>query len=164
MKREKGPIRMKKLLVLLLAAALAVTAAFVLTACSAKEDAPEEEVSAVTAVDDAIGSPPPVNTPDMPANSLAELVAQQNAAVEAANAAAAGQYKIEVKADGKKLVYAYTYAIELPAEALQASLDAAGASYGGQFASYKSAGYDIDAVVIQFLDQSGKVIASKEFN
>ncbi len=156
----------KKILALLLIAALAVSA-LALTACSAKEEEPTEAVTTVAAVEETptelAEAPVATDAPAAPASNLEELVAQQNAALEAANAAAGGQYKIEVKADGDKLVYSYTYAMELPAQALQASLDAAGQSYGGQISTLKGTGYDISAIVIQFLDQNGKELASKEF-
>ena len=153
----------KKIFSLLLVAALAI-AVVALTACSAKEEG-QTDPTTVAVVEDnpAVIAEDNPATPGTPAASLAELVAEQNAAMAEANAASGGMYNIEVKADGDKLVYSYTYAMELPANALQASLDAAGEAYGGQIGAFKTAGYNISAVVIQFLDQSGKVIASKEF-
>ncbi|MCL2106711.1 MAG: DUF4854 domain-containing protein [Oscillospiraceae bacterium] len=151
----------KRIFALLLVAALAV-AAVALTACSAKEDGPAETTDAV--VENNNTEAPANNTPNAPAGNLAELAAEANISAEAANAASGGAFNIEVKADGDKLIYAYTYAVELPAEALQASLDAAGESFGGQIEGFRAAGYDISAIVIQFLDQNGKELASKEFN
>jgi cytoskeletal protein RodZ len=154
----------KKFFALLLAAAL-VVAVVALTACSAKEETPDEPATTVAAVEETPTEAPAniTDAPNVPAANLADLVAEQNAAMEAVNAASGGTCTIEVKADGDKLVYAYTYAMELPAEALQASLDAAAQAYGGQIGAFKDAGYGISAIVIQFLDQSGKELASKEF-
>ena len=153
----------KKLFALLLVAALAI-AAVALTACSGKEKDPAEAPTTAAAE----GSPTEASVDateaaNTPAATLSELAAQLNEGLEEANAASGGMCTIKVTADGDKLVYSYTYAMELPGDMLQTSLDAAGEAYGGQVGAFKESGYGISAIVIQFLDQSGKVIASKDF-
>ncbi|MDR2524807.1 MAG: DUF4854 domain-containing protein [Oscillospiraceae bacterium] len=154
----------KRISALLLVLALAV-GAVAFTACSSKD--PDPTTTKATTTEVTTTAPEKADAPNGDNNNapatLEALVAEQNKALEAANAASAGQYSIKVKADGSKLIYSYTYAMDLPQEALQAALDAAGQTYGGQIGAFKNAGYDISAVVLEFLNSSGEVVASKEF-
>ena len=156
---------MKKIFALLLIAALSIT---VFAACSENTDTPDtpDPTTVAAIVDETTVAPvvddDPADIGNAPA-SLEELAAQANAAMAEVNANSNGMFTAEVKADGKKLVYIYTYAMDLPTEALQPALDAAADAYGSGIGGYKDMGYDIDAIVIEFVNQSGEVLASKEF-
>ena len=141
---------MKKIFALLLTAALAVT---LFAACTPKEPAEKTpEVTNPTTVAEEV----PQGTQVTPAGmSLEALVTE-------ANANSAGMYT--AKLDGKKLIYVFTdVSGMMTAATVQPALDAMEGAYGSFVSSWKDAGYDIDALVLQYVDQSGKVLGEKEF-
>jgi|GEM_PF-2666930 len=163
----------KKLLALILVAVLAISA-LVLAGCTAKTDDDDAVVTTTTTAapveNDVIttttAAPVEDNDDDAPAlganAKLADFVAEQNATFEQSNAATAAMgYKIEVKAEGDKLVYIYTYD-NLSAEMVETTLDTMGAGYNGVVGGY-SALYGIKAIEMRFVDGAGKVLGSREF-
>ena len=146
----------KKLFALLLVAALAI-GAVALTACTAKEETPEDPTTAAVIEDNTTEAPAGIpETPVVPAGNLEELVAQQNAA-------SGGAYT--AKLDGDKLIYSFVDPTGMmTADMLQPQLDAMESTYGPLFTGWKDAGYNISALVLEYVDASGKTIASKEFN
>ena len=145
----------KKLFALLLVAALAIVAV-ALTACTAKEEDPTEAPTTVAVVDEnPTEAPDDIAPPVTPAGNLEELVAQQNAV-------SGGAYT--AKLDGDKLIYSFVDPTGMmTADMLQPQLDAMESSYGPLFTGWKDAGYNISSLVLEYVDASGKTIASKEF-
>ena len=157
---------MKRILAILLAFMLA---AALFAGCGATSDdgGGDDEVT-TTAAEIPGGDETPTEAPtealnDPPSVSLADWLAEVNAELAEANAASGGMFNIEVKMEGDKLVYVYTFGMDLPADALQPYKDAAGQAYGGLIGSYKGLGYGINAIEIRFLDGKGKVIDSAVF-
>ena len=146
----------------LLAFALVLTFALSFAACGAAGDTEDPTTDAIT-TDAVIPTEAPTQAPaddtitEAPAGAvmnLADLVAEQNAN-------SGGAYTVEL--DGKKLVYSFKDASgAMTADLAKTALSSIEQSYEGFVASWKTAGYDIDALVIQYVDQSGKVLASAE--
>lgn len=78
--------------------------------------------------------------------------------------------KMEVKADGNKLVYRYQYTIDIgmsipDAKAiLDAGLDGQDATFAGVLASLKTEVPSAKAVVVEYVDMNGTLITSREWN
>lgn len=75
--------------------------------------------------------------------------------------------KVDISADGNKLIYTYTYQkdVKVSANALNSALEQQASTFQGIATSLKqTTSEDNPVVVIRYLDKNGKVITTKEFS
>ncbi len=172
---------MKKIFVLSMALLLCVMSVFV--GCSKEETEDKDTTAETTAettadttaedttAEDADTSADDETTADTSGEAKDSGSTEENAALvayakeqqKALDAAPVEGATIACTARGNALVYSYTYEIEMNATAAQTALDALDSTYSSMLTLVQITVPTCESIIIEFLDQSGNVLASKTY-
>ncbi len=161
---------MKKFLAFLLCAAMCLT----LVACGEKPSAKDPDATKPSTSATEPSSTPEVTSAETEApaadgtemEAFIESIQDQIDSVK--DSLESSGMKLEVLARGNSLVYSYQFTIDvgdtsLLKDGLEQGMESAASTFENVLSMLKLAVSDAESVIVEYLDQDGNVIASKEF-